>query len=429
MLDKVEPIKEINNPTVRKDDLLLDFLKRISINSLGYKAIHIYMSKLQKETVKDYHRRIIVDTFSPIISEKKGHVFVISNDDLIIIYVDKYEDEIYAGLVKLKFLFNDDPLLESIHSPRDEKFSKNYDLYKELAKFAKVVQQISDAKHDSGEFITDASSMTGHKIAKNNQTSVVNKVSNMRPFTADILAKVEKALSGADFASMVRRQSVCAMIGKAQPQMIFDEVFVSIGDLRDMVLPDIDISTSPWLFQHMTETLDKRVLANINKHDDGSLNRDFSINLNISTILSEEFLKFDDNINASMKPSIVLELQLVDILSDLNAFHWAKCFAQDRGYKICIDGVTFDKISYFDRSKLGVDLVKIFWQPQIVEEIKTSNMFQEHIDRIGKSRVILCRVDDEKAVEIGDSLGVNLYQGRYVQKELMVDPRRRRLNL
>ena len=127
-----------------------------------------------------------------------------------------------------------------------------------------------------------------------------------RELTPAMLAKVQKALSMTDFSSLIRRQSVCAVIGKSPPQMLFDEVFVSIADLRDMLLPDVDLTANPWLFQHLTETLDKRVLVSISRHDDGSLTSNFSINLNVSTILSDEFLEFDENINASMRSSIVL---------------------------------------------------------------------------------------------------------------------------
>lgn len=38
--------------------------------------------------------------------------------------------------------------------------------------------------------------------------------------------------------------------------------------------------------------------------------------------------------------------------------------------------------------------------------------------------MILCRVDDPQAVEVGNSLGINLYQGRYIQRLLMAQPRK-----
>ena len=180
-----------------------------------------------------------------------------------------------------------------------------------------------------------------------------------RGLTPEMLAKVQKILSVADFSSFIRRQSICAIIGKSVPQRVFEEVYVSIPDLREMLLPDVDLTSNPWLFLSLSETLDKRVLETINRHDDGALIGNFSVNINVSTILSDDFLAFDDNINVSMRSSIILELQLVDIFSDIKSFILARTFAQARGYKVCIDGITVDKLKYLNRTNLNCDLMKI----------------------------------------------------------------------
>ena len=206
--------------------------------------------------------------------------------------------------------------------------------------------------------------------------------------------------------------------------MLFDEVYVSIADMRDMLLPDVDLTANPWLFMHLTETLDKRVLVSISRHDDGSLTSNFSMNLNVSTILSDEFLEFDGNINDSMRSSIVLELQLVDIFSDIKAYILAKTFAQYRGYKICIDGITVDKLKYINRENLGSDLIKIIWHPTFMDVIKEDKHFMDYVNKAERAKMILCRVDDPQAVEVGNSLGINLYQGRYIQRLLMAQPRK-----
>ena len=43
-----------------------------------------------------------------------------------------------------------------------------------------------------------------------------------------------------------------------------------------------------------------------------------------------EFIQFDDSINGSMRSTIVLELQLEDIFSDMNSYILAKTFQQDQ---------------------------------------------------------------------------------------------------
>ena len=200
--------------------------------------------------------------------------------------------------------------------------------------------------------------------------------------------------------------------------MLFEEVYVSIADLRDTLLPDVDLTANPWLFQYLTETLDKRVLASISNHDDGSLTSNFSLNLNVSTVLSDEFLEFDEDINASMRSTIVLELQLLDIFSDIKAFILAKTFAQSRGYKICIDGITVDKLKYLNREQLDADLIKIIWHPTFMDVIHEDKHFMDYVNKAERAKMILCRVDEPQAVEVGNSLGINLYQGRYIQRLL-----------
>ena len=244
-----------------------------------------------------------------------------------------------------------------------------------------------------------------------------------------MLSMVENSLKGTDFANMIRRQSICVVVGSSQPQPMFDEVFVSVSDLRDTLLPNVDFSLTPWLFQHLTETLDKRVLSNINRHDDGSFKSHFSINLNVSTILSPDFISFDKGIPNAFKNTIFLELQPVDIFSDLASYIMAKNFAKERGYKICIDGISHTSLQYIDRERLDADLLKVFWSQDIINRIEKNdeNIFLD-IKKNGPSRVVLARVDDAKAIDIGHTLGINIFQGRYIQKLLTSSPEKRRVN-
>ncbi len=191
-----------------------------------------------------------------------------------------------------------------------------------------------------------------------------------------------------------------------------------------MLLPDVDLTANPWLFLSLSETLDKKVLEIINRHDDGSLAGNFSVNINVSTILSDDFLEFDDNISPSMRSSVILELQLVDIFSDIKAFMLAKNFAQSRGYKICIDGITVDKLTYLNRVNLDCDLLKIIWHPSFMDLIHEDTHFMDYVNKAERAKMILCRIDDPQAVEVGNNLGINLYQGRYIQRLLNAQPRR-----
>ncbi len=405
--------------TFKRDTLILDYLSKIEPELNNYSVFYIYLSKLQNQKLKTLQRQNLIETFENVIKKNGGEIFGLPNEDMVVFYHKKANEEIQACLIKIRFIFHDDPLLQNAFDLEQAGFIRFYDLAVAVDEFKRNVRALMDSLKNQS--FGGSSGNSGRSVPA---AMMGGPRKLRRELTPSMLAKVQKTLAMADFSSLIRRQSVCAVIGKSPPQMIFDEVFVSIADLRDMLLPDVDLTANPWLFLHLTETLDKRVLASVSQHDDGSLNSNFSMNLNVSTILSDEFLTFDENINPSMRSSIVLELQLVDIFSDIKAFILAKTFAQYRGYKICIDGITVDKLKYIDREQLNGDLLKIIWHPSFMDMIREDSHFTDYVNRAERAKMILCRVDDPQAVEIGNSLGINLYQGRYIQRILTAQPKK-----
>ena len=243
-----------------------------------------------------------------------------------------------------------------------------------------------------------------------------------------MLGRVEQSLQRADLSNMMRRQFICALIGKAAPQPLFSELFISIADLRETLMPGVNLNASRWLFQHLTETLDRRVLAMLSKSNDQSITGEISINLNVSTLLSPEFIQFDDSVIASMRGSIVIELQKIDIFHDLNAFMFARDFAKERGYRICIDGLTHETMPFVNRDKLGADMVKLVWLPDL-EETVGQKRIRRLVRDASATRVIMCRCDDEQAVTFGQSVGINMFQGRYIENLIAEENRRRDIEM
>jgi hypothetical protein len=242
-----------------------------------------------------------------------------------------------------------------------------------------------------------------------------------------LLAKLQTALMGADLANMMRRQAICAVVGQAPPQPLFYELFFSIGELQETLLPNVGLDSSPWLFQELTETLDHRVLSLLNRHDDRSLAGDVSINLNVQTLLSQDFLTFDDGVKTNRRGTIVIELQKVDIFADLGAFLFARDFARERGYRICIDGVTVDSLPFIERGRLGIDLLKLAWDASLVEgKLPDGSLLADYVKKCGPSRTILCRCDAANAIQVGQSVGITLFQGRHVEQILATETQRLR---
>lgn len=199
-------------------------------------------------------------------------------------------------------------------------------------------------------------------------------------------------------------------------------------DLRETMMPGTNLTSNRWLFQYLTESLDKRVLSLLSKADSFSITGDISFNVNVSTLMSPEFMAFDDGISAARRGSMVLELQKIDIFADLGAFLFVREFCQEKGYRICLDGLTYQNMSMINRERLGVDYVKVMWNPELIDggsSIKKE--LRDLVKDAGRTRVIMARCDNREAVDFGRSVGVTMFQGHFIEHLIAEDDRRRQL--
>ena len=73
--------------------------------------------------------------------------------------------------------------------------------------------------------------------------------------------------------------------------------------------------------------------------------------------------------------------------------------------------------------KLGIDLVKLQWKSNMSDERlpEKKEKIREMVERTGKAKVIMCHVDSEDALRFGHSIGIAMYQGRFI--DALVAPR------
>lgn len=389
---------------------LLSDLKLSASQTKGRSAAQIHLSKLDPKMRPEHALRAVESHFNGLVQREGVRIYWLRNFDLFVTFNSISADNIRSALVKSKFLFAGDPLVEATPpadgpDPLVSWFSFDKDFDDLLAAVRKMVSE-----HRGVSAPTRRRHRATGDIKESHREGA--------GLTPDILTRVEAALMRADLSSLIRRQAICAVVGRSAPDPVFTEVFVSIADLRAALIPHVELASNPWLFQHMTQTLDRRVLAMLTRRDDKTLASGFSLNLNIATILSEDFLKFDDSIAPGSHGTVVLELRPEDIFSDLQAFFFARDFTRQRGYRICIDGLTWRTLPFVDASRLGVDMVKLQWDDDLplILQSKAGSRAAEAIKKSTQGRIILTRCDDEKAIETGQELGFSLFQGRILDK-------------
>ncbi len=416
--EKPEPEKEKTDEAAgeRKlmmqlqEGLLLDYAQRFEKFRKQRQALHLHLSRLQPQNQREPLLRAAAAAFEQLILDNRAQVFTLFRGDIIVVFASKNRDEVEAALIRVRFRFTDDPLLDETGNGHDP-FATWYVLANDYPAFLRLAQQAYAEQEDRRR----ADIEREHAPELRNQRHGPKR--RLQPLSPGTLGKLEDALSRTDPSNLIRHQSISAIVGRSHPQHMFSEVFVSISDLRDIFVPDVDIVSDAWLFQHLTETLDRRVLALVVAGHDRSLSGGFSVNLNVRTVLSEDFLNFDDGIAGSLRGTIVLEIQLFDILANVGAFLFARDFARERGYRICVDGITSETLPLVDRVKIGADLVKLMWAPDLANaRDDEDHPISTALARCGRKRVVLARVDNEEQIRIGQDLGLLMFQGRGVER-------------
>ena len=385
---------------------LLDYAKRLSRHPAGRRAIVIHLSRLRPDNRRAHHIRIAVNTFEALVKQFNGQIFVLQNADIVFVCRDASIAVIDDAIMRLRYLFGDDPLAAEFDDGVPDRFATWYDIERDYPAFFAWAEEVYEQAVKRQKRLA---AIAGSAPQEERQ-----------PMDAPALAELVSAIERADLTNVMRRQAICAIMGEEVPKPVFREVYVSIADLRNAIMPKRDIASDRWLFQHLTQHLDRRVLTLLRRNDEAALAHSYSINLNISTLLSQEFLQFDQSLRAGARGTIIVELQKLDIFADLGAFVFARDYLRERGYRVCLDGVSGVTLSFIERERLGLDLVKLFWTPDMADAMATERIaqFREAVERTGRSRIILARCDSEDAIAFGQSLGLRLFQGRHIDRML-----------
>ncbi len=402
-------------PTARPQEaLLLEYVQQLEKTRAGRKVLHLHFSQLRPYNRRDTHLRTAAANFDPIVRANNGQLFALRNADVFFFYKAEVQAQIDAIIQRLRYLFGEDPLV-SEEGAEGKEFATTLDAATQYDDILYAARSVTEA---------ETKRVTEEKTHQDARSRLKDRQVKGEPLTPDILARIETALVRADLTNLIRRQYACTVDADNSPTPIFSELFISIKDLRETLLPGVNLTSNRWLFQHLTESLDKRMLAMLTKTD--SVSGDISFNINVRTLLAPEFLAFDANISAGRRGGLIIELQKEDIFSDLGTYLFAREFLQNKGYRVCLDGLTFQTLDIIDRKRLGADMAKLFWTPDLAEKPEGRERVVRLMDG-GSKTLVLCRCDTPDAVEFGRSVGIELYQGRHIESLIADDGRRRDL--
>jgi hypothetical protein len=385
-----------------QEPALLDYVRRLERFCAGRHGVHVRFSRLRPHNRREHQLRVAATGFDRLTRKYESTLFRLSGGDMMLIVKGAPAGEIEESIAQLRFLFSDDPAINTPDGQPDA-FIARYDLVSGYKVLLVACEALEEARR------------TGAVAALAGATGPAQAPDCARPIEPADLARLERAIRDADLTVAMRHQPVMFSVPDQPPVPLFHELYISSADLSRIVMPGCNLTANRWLFQHLTTTLDQRMLALLMRPGAPALDRDFSLNLNVATVLSPAFMQFDREILAVSRGKVLIELQQIDIFADPGSFMFARDFLHDRGYKICLDGVKHLALPLIDRARLGIDFVKFEWGYGLVDDHDGPRgaELRDAAARIGHDRLILCRCDSPEALRVGRAVGISLYQGRY----------------
>lgn len=378
---------------------LLEIVNSIREEPKGYSVLLFNFSDLLVHYKTEYQQKISINIISDVLRAASGSVLMMSDFDIFVVCKNVDSTAMKKLIFQLRYLYMDDPLAYDEVGEDNPKFATIYDLDKDwMSFFTKVRAKIKLLESKKPRVMIEAAPQT---------------------LTPTKLAEIESEIAKVNVASSLRQQPICYANDGAL-RVMFTETYINIPSLAELLGANVNLTSDRWLFKHFTRLLDLRVIELLKKTPGKYLRKPMSLNFNVQTLLSETFTDFAAGLNDKMRKNIVIEIEVLDIFADMRAFQIARDIVQKHGFRLCLDGMDALSFRQLDRNALGFDLAKMYWNADLKKDARNEQnlRLKNAIDDCGKVRVILCRCDTKEAVDYGKSLGITLFQGRYIDSEI-----------
>lgn len=216
------------------------------------------------------------------------------------------------------------------------------------------------------------------------------------------------------FAALLSTQRMAYADADGRFRPFAREIHTNLNAIRRFFLPSVQSWGGQGDFDQMTAILDKFLLRALAAHDD-SLSKPTSINLNVQSMLGEDFAKFQKHHGGAFR-NLILEVRLHDVIANLDDYLKSRRMLAPEGVKFCIDWLDLRQLRLVNVGGIQTDLVKIpcsFDPKEGQERLKDIFALQA-----GGQTAVMMHIDSDDFVRVGRTMGFRIFQGRAVDRQL-----------
>lgn len=377
------------------DERLLALLHSAKRELQGLRLVHLHLSLLKEKNYGDVGA--IKRAFQEIAENSAFmQIFNLSNDDVIILYKGIKFSSITDVCQKIEKLLLSRTQAVGMNPYKEDSL---YSILELSLNFVNVIRFIENLDQGGG--------------------GEGGKSKTKPPITLEELSKIERQMSIFDLSPFMLNQPVVDINAEERNDREYFELYIAVKTLEERLSPEFDITANKWLFNYFTSNLDNSILKALNYGTDFIKGHRIGLNLNLTTIMSAAFVKFDERLTADLRNNVVLEVNKSDLVENETLYKEVVDFASQRGYRICIDGLTPFWVTHMDLEYMAADYAKIFWSSDFADMHPDElDAFSEKVAQQSNCRYILARCGTVSGLLFAHKHGINLVQGRMVDNIL-----------
>lgn len=354
----------------------------------NYQAISFPLEKLAKDHQSLYQTKIAVNIVNGILSDYSGWIFHYPNNNIAVLFECEHSDQIADTVIaRIRHLFSNDSLAFFSNRVANPSFAEKYNLpikYEKLKNFLTAPLQDQNIS----------------KISSDNN-----------PFKK--LSELENSLASFDLNPLIKKQPIAAFFNGKFVKNLFHEVFLSTPRLTQLLKGNLLANQTPLFSQYSSEIINNAVLLQIIKNPSLVDAAPFSINISVDGIMSDTFTKFDEYVQTQKNVTTILEINIANAFLDLHKFYHAIYYVQEKGYKVCLDGLDELSLTLISRENFHADFGKFQIKETTFKQMDHDivKTLDKSTEKFGKSKLIMTGCDTPELIELGEQLDLHLFQG------------------
>lgn len=358
--------------------------------------MHVHISRLSRASQHANDLRLATEAFLPLARRFEGQTYRLANNDLVFVGKDVTVAAMDEVVLRLRYMFRDDPLFKDVEQSGGDRFCTYYDMAQNYEAFLALTESLLEAE----EAATAAP-----------DSGIVPFAAAAKPALAAMPEPPRPTL-----ADDVKAEDIFALGKDGHFAPILTEIYFRPESLRARHHQTmLSAASDGWLLTTLAHDLEPGFADTLAATQKSAAAKTLVLRLHPASLLLPEFDRFAEAYRQACRLPLLVELTAAEALREPETLIAGQARLGRAGFRLCLADWNPYAFAMFDARRIDAQFHKIAWQPQLMGGLREEwrQPIQDAIKTAGAAKVILTDCPTLDATVFAHRLGIALYAGAF----------------